>query len=158
MRRLRGLLVGLFVGLGAVALWVVVLRLRCKARGGTEVEPMDSLAHPQRATPLAHRFSSPISQSPNIVLVTDEPRPAVVAAAVAPPLDDLVQIAGIGPKVKGLLAEAGITTFVQLSETSVERLRDILVVARLPMIDPTTWPAKAALAAQRSGGTSASVV
>lgn len=61
--------------------------------------------------------------------------------------DDLVVIEGIGPKIAGILGEAGITTFIKLSNTDVETLRKILADARLQMTDPTTWPEQARLAA-----------
>ncbi len=61
--------------------------------------------------------------------------------------DDLVVIEGIGPKIAGILGEAGITTFNKLSNTDVETLKKILADARLQMTDPTTWPEQARLAA-----------
>jgi predicted flap endonuclease-1-like 5' DNA nuclease len=60
--------------------------------------------------------------------------------------DDLVVIEGIGPKIAGILGEAGITTYVQLSNTDVDTLKKILADARLQMTDPTTWPEQARLA------------
>lgn len=70
-----------------------------------------------------------------------------LGAAVLP--DDLIKIEGIGPKMAQVLGEAGITTFAQLAAASPERLREILDAAgnRYRMIDPTTWPQQAALAA-----------
>ncbi len=75
---------------------------------------------------------------------------AEAQAAPAKP-DDLTRIEGIGPKIAGLLAAAGITTFAQLAETGVERITQILREAdpRLARItDPTTWPRQAKLAAK----------
>ena len=60
--------------------------------------------------------------------------------------DDLVEIEGIGPKIAGILGEAGITTFEQLANTDVETLRKILADARLQMTDPASWPEQARLA------------
>lgn len=70
-----------------------------------------------------------------------------LGASVLP--DDLVKIEGIGPKMAQVLGEAGITTYAQLAAASPERLREILDAAgsRYRMIDPTTWPRQAALAA-----------
>jgi predicted flap endonuclease-1-like 5' DNA nuclease len=62
--------------------------------------------------------------------------------------DDLKVIEGIGPKVASLLAEIGIVTFSQLAEADMHRVRDVLNRARLPMIDPSTWPEQASLAAE----------
>lgn len=74
---------------------------------------------------------------------------AEVRTEAAVPFDDLTRIEGIGPKIAGLLRKAGITTYAQLAETDVERLRQILDEARLLQIaDPTTWPEQARLAAE----------
>ena len=70
-----------------------------------------------------------------------EPKPAVA--------DDLTRIEGIGPKISGLLQEAGISTFAQLAGTSVERLGQIIAQADLTALaDPSTWPEQAKLAAE----------
>jgi predicted flap endonuclease-1-like 5' DNA nuclease len=62
--------------------------------------------------------------------------------------DDLIIIEGIGPKIKGILAEAGITTFNQLAATDVTQLTMILEQAHLNYIDPASWPEQARLAAR----------
>jgi ribosomal protein L30 len=61
--------------------------------------------------------------------------------------DDLERIEGIGPKIAGLLREAGITTFAQLAETEVSVLEEILRDAKLNLAVADTWPEQAALAA-----------
>ncbi|MEM9886549.1 MAG: 50S ribosomal protein L27 [Bacteroidota bacterium] len=63
--------------------------------------------------------------------------------------DKLTKIEGIGPKIQSLLYEAGILTFVALSGTEPEKIREILLAAgnRYKMHNPTTWPKQAALAA-----------
>ncbi len=73
--------------------------------------------------------------------------------APAPPsprvADDLTRIEGIGPKISGLLREAGISTFAQLAMAPVERLEKIIADADLTALaDPGTWPAQARLAAE----------
>ena len=79
--------------------------------------------------------------------VRAEMAPAPVEKAPPAP-DDLTRIEGIGPKIASLLQQAGITTFAQLAETDVDRLRQILDEARLLQIaDPGTWPEQARLAA-----------
>lgn len=62
--------------------------------------------------------------------------------------DDLRRIAGIGPKVAGVLNAGGIFTFAQLADTSVERLGEILEAEGLKFMKPDTWPEQAAFAAQ----------
>lgn len=74
------------------------------------------------------------------------PTPSPPPAAV----DDLRRIEGIGPRIAGVLQEAGITTFGQLSSASPEQLEEILQAADprlLRLADPATWPQQAALAA-----------
>jgi large subunit ribosomal protein L21 len=61
--------------------------------------------------------------------------------------DNLVKIEGIGPKVSKTLNEAGISTFEALANTSVEDIQKILSDAGLKMMDATSWPAQAQLAA-----------
>ena len=62
--------------------------------------------------------------------------------------DDLTKIEGIGPKVAAILSEAGIATFEALSSARVEDIEKILTDAGLQMMDATTWPQQAKLAAQ----------
>lgn len=66
---------------------------------------------------------------------------------LAPRPENLERIEGIGPKVADLLKNAGITTFAALAETDVERLNQILDEADLQMMDASSWPQQAALAA-----------
>jgi predicted flap endonuclease-1-like 5' DNA nuclease len=62
--------------------------------------------------------------------------------------DDLVIIEGIGPKIAGILNNAGITTFAALAAAKPEQLQEILKASGLRVpADPTTWPAQAELAA-----------
>ena len=63
--------------------------------------------------------------------------------------DDLTRIEGIGPKIQELLYAARIFTFLMLSRTSVEKLKEILEGGgeRFQMHDPKTWPEQAQLAA-----------
>ncbi len=62
--------------------------------------------------------------------------------------NDLKIIEGIGPKIEELFKTSGILTWKSLSETSVDRLREILAKAgeRFQMHDPGTWPRQAKLA------------
>ena len=64
--------------------------------------------------------------------------------------DDLKIVEGIGPKIAELLQNAGINTWKELSEASVDRLREILDAAgpSFQIHDPGTWPAQARLADQ----------
>ena len=72
-----------------------------------------------------------------------------VAAAPTVKADDLKKIEGIGPKIEELFHNAGIMTFAQLSEASVETMEAILAEAgpRFSTHNPGTWAQQAALAA-----------
>ena len=61
--------------------------------------------------------------------------------------DDLTAIEGIGPKIAGVLRQAGIGTFAQLAATDVARLTEILHEANLRLAVPESWPEQAELAA-----------
>lgn len=84
-----------------------------------------------------------------------EDRPA--AARRSPPAkkrpaapDDLTRIEGIGPKIAGLLADAGITRFAQLAEAPASQLQAVLRAAgrRFAMARPDTWAQQADLLAR----------
>ena len=61
--------------------------------------------------------------------------------------DDLTIIEGIGPKIKQILADAGITRFDQLAQSRVDDLEQIMRDAKLRIANPKTWPSQARLAA-----------
>lgn len=71
--------------------------------------------------------------------------------AYAVAADDLTIIEGIGDKTADLLNLNGISTFEQLANTDVHRLRGILHDGGtgFQMHDPQTWPRQARLAANR---------
>jgi hypothetical protein len=77
----------------------------------------------------------------------DEERKAEVKPEKKNEADDLTRIEGIGPKVAKALNEAGISTFESLSKAKIEAIQNILSNAGLKMMDPTTWPEQAKLAA-----------
>ena len=77
----------------------------------------------------------------------DEERKAEAKVEKKTEADDLVKIEGIGPKVSKALVDAGITTFEALSNTTVEAIQKILTDAGLRMMDASTWPEQAKLAA-----------
>lgn len=63
--------------------------------------------------------------------------------------NDLQIVEGIGPKIDELFKNAGITTWKELSETSTERMSEILTDAgpRFQFNNPKTWAQQAELAA-----------
>lgn len=64
--------------------------------------------------------------------------------------NDLKIVEGIGPKIEGLLNEAGINSWSDLAVASVDHLREILAAAgdRYRLADPATWPKQADLASK----------
>jgi large subunit ribosomal protein L27 len=62
--------------------------------------------------------------------------------------NDLKFIEGIGPKIEGLLNDAGINSWKDLSVAPVEKLQSVLEEAgsRYKLHDPTTWSKQAKLA------------
>lgn len=61
--------------------------------------------------------------------------------------DDLEIIEGIGPKISGILKNAGVRTFDQLANTSLDRLEDILRDGGIRIAAPETWAEQSRLAA-----------
>jgi predicted flap endonuclease-1-like 5' DNA nuclease len=62
--------------------------------------------------------------------------------------NDLTTVEGIGPKIAELFENSGITTWKDLSETSIERCKEILKSGgeRYRVHIPDTWPKQAKLA------------
>ena len=52
--------------------------------------------------------------------------------------DDLTRIEGIGPKISGLLQEAGISSFAQLAGTDMDRLQQIIAAHKPSPLAPGT--------------------
>jgi predicted flap endonuclease-1-like 5' DNA nuclease len=77
--------------------------------------------------------------------------PVAAFAATTPIVnkkDDLKIVEGIGPKIEELCHNAGILTFADLADSTLEKLKAILEAAgsRFQMHDPSTWPKQSALA------------
>ncbi len=72
---------------------------------------------------------------------------AILGSAIA--TDDLTVVDGIGPKIAGLLGDAGFNTWRALADADVEQLEKVLADAgpRYRMHDPSTWPEQAVLLA-----------
>jgi hypothetical protein len=64
--------------------------------------------------------------------------------------NELELIEGIGPKIASILVNYGINNLKDLSQTKVEKLKDILdkTGPRYKLADPTTWSEQAALGVQ----------
>lgn len=67
--------------------------------------------------------------------------------AVVTEADDLEIIEGIGPKIASVLQANGIRSYAQLAASDPEQIEAILRQAGLRLVDATTWPEQARLAA-----------
>ncbi|NWK98557.1 hypothetical protein DM806_23410 [Sphingobium lactosutens] len=129
------LLVGLLVIIGLVFL------LSGKNKSGADV-PMEPIVPPAPQPlvdtppetptvvqpPVAPAVADPIAPSPVPVAVAPEPQPVVeptpapapATASVAPAseIDDLLKLKGVGPKLKTLLIELGVTRYAQIAAWS----------------------------------------
>lgn len=131
-----------------IAAWIAVIAglayvLWRKRLASRNIEPVRidlsfvrKLTHPEQPTPAA-----PAAEA--------SPIPEVETKATTLPVgeDDLTLLVGIGPKIAGVLRQAGIATFGQLSKADPTRLREVLQAANLRLADPATWPEQARLAA-----------
>ena len=79
--------------------------------------------------------------------VIAEPAPTPKRKKVVKP-DDLTRLEGIGPKVNQVLKKAGITTFAQLANAEIPKVREALDMAGYRFMDPAGWIEQAKLAAE----------
>lgn len=109
------------------------------------VELTNGVQNGHASSPVVEK--TPVKEEAKEAPVKEEKKPAKKAKVKK---EDLKKIEGIGPKIAGLLEEAGINSWQKLSEASVEQIKEILVAAgsRYKAFDPTTWPKQAAMAAQ----------
>lgn len=90
----------------------------------------------------------PIAKPKKVVKSKPKKVTASKKATVKP--DNLTKIEGIGPKLFGILKDAGIESFKKLSKAKADKISEILVAAggnKYKRFDPTTWPDQAKLAA-----------
>lgn len=97
--------------------------------------------------------SAPAAKAAPSPAAKEAPAAKAVAPASAPAsqakADDLKKIEGIGPKIAEHLSAAGIATYAALSESSADKIKEILTAAgpRFAAHNPTTWPKQAQMAA-----------
>jgi predicted flap endonuclease-1-like 5' DNA nuclease len=111
-------------------------------------EKVANVATPKKATKKTTTKAAPKAASkaaPKAKTTTKK----VATKKVAPAKEKLTTIEGVGPKIEGLMKEAGIDTFTKLASAKIETLKEILSNAgpRYKMHDPTTWTQQAKLAA-----------
>ncbi|NTW97909.1 MAG: hypothetical protein HGB28_05090 [Oscillochloris sp.] len=103
-----------------------------------------SMALAGRSQPKEYAWSQLIGgASPAAVAVAEQPAAAKPKASPPAKGDDLTLINGVGPVYAKRLKTAGIASFAQLAGASVERVRAIIGVTRLP-IHAEAWIADAA--------------
>jgi predicted flap endonuclease-1-like 5' DNA nuclease len=94
-----------------------------------------------------------VAEEKETAVTVSEPAPSAMTLPEEPPApvkpDDLKIIEGIGPKIEGILHEAGIKTFAQLAAAPVSQLEKIVREdAGIRIAFPDTWPEQAKLAAE----------
>lgn len=92
-------------------------------------------------------------ESKNAKLEAEASRPMVAAVPLKADRDeedDLTKIEGIGPKIEKLLKAEGVTTWVVLAASPLDKLQAMLNRGgdRFRLADPTSWPDQARLAAE----------
>jgi large subunit ribosomal protein L27 len=109
---------------------------------------------PKPAEPVASAPAA-VAEAPAAVAEAPAAEPKAPAGKITLPSgkkvaqDDLKLVEGVGPKIEGLLNEAGIHTWAEMAEAPVEKIQAILDEAgpRYRMHDPATWSQQARLAA-----------
>ncbi|MCS7179104.1 MAG: helix-hairpin-helix domain-containing protein [Anaerolineae bacterium] len=160
--------------IGSIILWLVIIFLLIlfvlylvwlftRQRERRVIPPAEA-AHPSSPTPsvepaqpaamLAEAVPpSPAAPAEAVPPSLAPPAEAVAETVAAPtpaeaPADDLTRIEGIGPKVAKVLASIGITTFQALATADYSQVKQALVNAGWPYMDPTGWMEQAKLAAE----------
>lgn len=107
-------------------------------------------------TPVAPVETAPVAEAPAAEAPVAEKTKAKASASAKITLpsgkkvkaDDLKLVEGVGPKIEGLLHDAGIKTWADLAGSDTDRLKAILDEAgsQYNMHDPSTWAKQAQLA------------
>jgi predicted flap endonuclease-1-like 5' DNA nuclease len=142
-----------FIVLGLIILAILIWALLSRSWETTVAEQEQAA---RMAAPVIEPESEPMMAGPEPMMAEPEPMMAGPEPMMAEPepmmaepeTDDLLLIEGIGPKIKQVLADAGITTFAALAETDMPTLERIVQEeAGITIAHPDTWPRQARLAA-----------
>jgi len=96
------------------------------------------------------KADAPVVAAPEAATVASGKKSTKVRGKKRDGSDDLELIEGIGPKIAGLLKDAGIGSFEALAKAEPAKLTEVLQAAgsKFNMAKPETWPEQAALAAK----------
>lgn len=124
--------------------WLFTRKRRKEQVGRAEAATVPEA--PQVPTVAAAQPAAPVAEVPaaEAAAVPEVPRAPVSEM----PADDLTRLEGIGPKVAQVLASIGITTFKALAEADYDQVKQALVDAGWPYMDPAGWIEQAKLAAE----------
>lgn len=134
------------------SLWIVRINAACRAQGMSYSRFIEGItaAGIKLDRRMLADYAARDEAAFNVLIA--QSREALKGKAKPPVVDptDLEQIEGVGAKVKRLLAVAGFKTFSDVAAASVDQLKQVVAAAgaRFRMMDPTTWPEQAALAAK----------
>lgn len=128
--------------------WAKDLRM-VNARPGLAADGAVTAAHYTLAEAHEHAPDTNGHEDAAATAVAPEPKPEPEPESETDVPDDLTVIEGVGPKISGLLHNAGIVTYAQLAQAEASHVAQILAEAgtHYRLADPTTWPEQAALAA-----------
>ena len=127
-----------------LGVWLLLIYNARKSKPDFEIEEREEL-HTSEA-PDTFKLESRAAEEATLETAFVESAVETPVGAVLP--DDLTIIEGVGPKVSSILAESGITTFRELSQTDLSNLQRVLEDARLSFLDPSSWAEQAQLAAE----------
>lgn len=148
IRTALGLLAGLVLAIAGVVLFVWLLwRLWSQIDKGEEPPVIEIKAEPPAIEAEVEEEIAEAEAEPEEEEGEEAPEEVTPAEPVEP--DDLKRIEGIGPKIAGVLQDAGIATYAQLADTDVSDLEQILERSDprlLRLARPDSWPEQAALA------------
>jgi predicted flap endonuclease-1-like 5' DNA nuclease len=148
IRTTLGLLAGLVLAIAGVVLFIWILwRLWSQSDKGEELPAIEIKAEPLAVEADVEEEIGEAEPEPEEEEVEEVLEEMAPSEPVEP--DDLKRIEGIGPKIAGVLQDAGIATYAQLADTDVSDLEQILEKADprlLRLAKPESWPEQAALA------------
>jgi len=133
----------LIVGVICAILGYLIGRLTCK-----KCNENDEIITTNTVEDSNELKSEAVNNFSNIITTPFDADTAKLAMGKKIKNNDLTVVEGIGPKIAELFNNANILTWEELSETSTEKCKDILINGgdRFKLHNPGTWPKQAKLA------------